>query len=92
MPSSKSLGNQSGVGYGLAKRVSVLWRLGRYEEARELLAQVALMTNQPGGGNKELSVQIHVIRAEMALSQSQFAEARTQAERALALAGESVPG
>lgn len=87
----KSLGNQSGVGYGLAKRVSVLWRLGRYEEARELLAQVALMTNQSGGGNKELSVQIHVIRAEMALSQFQFAEAGTQVERALALAGSQYP-
>jgi serine/threonine-protein kinase len=88
---SKSLGDQKGVGYGLLERANMLWQLGKYDEARELLDQATALADRPDGGSKELLAQVLVTRAEMALSESQFSEAQAQAERALAVANTQYP-
>jgi serine/threonine protein kinase/Tfp pilus assembly protein PilF len=84
---NKNLKSRLNMGYNLQSRGEALWRLGRYEEARAALTEAASIAEQPSGGSKELSADIQRFFAEMALSQRQFAEARTKAAQALALAG-----
>jgi serine/threonine protein kinase/Tfp pilus assembly protein PilF len=84
---NKNLKAQLNIGYNLQSRGEALWRLGRYDEARAALSEAASIAEQPSGGSKELRADIQRFFAEMALSQRQFAEARTRAEQALALAG-----
>jgi tetratricopeptide (TPR) repeat protein len=92
---NKSLGQTSGMAYALAERGGVLAQLGRYEEARAELDQAMELLNKsggegqnkPGGGSQRLVVYIHVLRAEMALSRRDWAEAVAQARLAIELAG-----
>ena len=43
-----TLGVQRSFAYNLAERSDVLWRLGRYDEAQNLLAQAEVIANKPG--------------------------------------------
>jgi ATP/maltotriose-dependent transcriptional regulator MalT len=82
-----SLGIQRSIGYNLKDRGDVLWRLGRYDEAENLLNQAAVIANKPGGELKRLSVELQLIAAEIGLSQDNFADAKDSAGRVLERAG-----
>jgi tetratricopeptide (TPR) repeat protein len=84
---NRNLKSELNTGYNLQSRGEALWRLGRYDEAQADLTQAAAIAELPSGGSKELRADIERFFAEMALSQRQFAEARTRATQALALAG-----
>jgi tetratricopeptide (TPR) repeat protein len=83
----KSLNNELRSGYGLCNRGDALWPLGRYDEARSMFEQALVVAEKPDGKNKELLAFIYLGQANMALSQRNFAEAKTKAGQALAAAG-----
>src|SRR5205085_8532556 len=84
---AKALGQKNSIGYAQIDRASALWPTGRYDDARAALAEANEVVAQPGGSNKELEATIHVTNAELALSRRQWNDARTEAARALDLAG-----
>jgi tetratricopeptide (TPR) repeat protein len=87
----KSLGNQLNTGYSLLGRGDMLWRLGRAPEAREALKQIPAITDRLDGKYKQaLTVRVHLVNSQMALSERRFSEAKVQAGHALALAGTQV--
>jgi tetratricopeptide (TPR) repeat protein len=75
------------VGYDLMNRGNVLWRIGRYDEARAALDQASLIAERPNGGYKGLSADIKLIQACLELSLSHFRESKLHSRRALDLAG-----
>ncbi len=80
-----SLGNHPKAGYCLADRCDALWRLGRYEEARESLMQAYSIADQPDGKNKQLLAKVCLIETHLTLSERRFLQAREKAGQALAL-------
>ncbi|HEX9628497.1 MAG TPA: protein kinase [Pyrinomonadaceae bacterium] len=86
-----ALGVQRSLAYNLTDRCDVLWRLGRYDEAQSLLAQAEAIANKPGGELKRLSAEVELIKAEIALSQDHFPEAKAAAAKALEKAGDEFP-
>ncbi|MCA1567017.1 MAG: tetratricopeptide repeat protein [Acidobacteria bacterium] len=84
----KSLNNELRIGYGLYNRGDALWPLGRYDEAQSMFEQALAIAKKPGRQNKELLAYIHLARANMALSQRNFPEAKTEAAQAREAAGE----
>jgi serine/threonine protein kinase/Tfp pilus assembly protein PilF len=84
-------GPQRSLCNNLANRSDVLWRLGRYDEAQTLLAQAEAIANKPGGELKRLSVEVDLLKAEIALSQNHFPEAKEAAARTLEKAAKEFP-
>jgi serine/threonine protein kinase/Tfp pilus assembly protein PilF len=84
----KSLNIKLVLGYGANYRGTVLWQLGRYEDARTALAE-ALSIAQPTGHEpyKELLAEATLSEARLALSEGKFPEAITKAQRSIDLAG-----
>ncbi|MFN2497865.1 MAG: protein kinase [Pyrinomonadaceae bacterium] len=82
-----TLGVQRSIGYNLTDRSEVLWRLGRYDDAQGLLNQADAIANKPGGELKRLSAEVEFIKAQIALSQGHFPEAKEAAGRTLEKAG-----
>jgi serine/threonine protein kinase/Tfp pilus assembly protein PilF len=80
-------GVQRSLGYNLLTRSDALWRLGRYDEAQNLLNQAVAIADKPGGELKRLSVETQFVFSEMALSQGRFPEAKTRAENVFITAG-----
>ena len=78
-----SQGVQRSLGYNLSERSGVLWRLGHYDEAKALLDQADAIANKPGGELKRLSAEIDEIKAQIALSEGHYPEARAAAGQAL---------
>jgi tetratricopeptide (TPR) repeat protein len=83
---AKSLGQQKSEGLSLINRANVLWRLGRYSEARAALEQASAIAQQPDA-NKEISSWFYLAWARIALSERRLPEARRNSQQALALAG-----
>ena len=90
-PVYKSLGVQRDLVYNLLARGNALWQLGRYSEAAPLLDEASAIADRPAEGDPELSASIKLARAEMALSQGHFSDARGKAEETLAAAGARFP-
>ncbi|MGI8732818.1 MAG: protein kinase domain-containing protein [Pyrinomonadaceae bacterium] len=88
----KSQGVERSIAYNLQSRGNVLWKLGRYQDAQALLDEARTIVDKPGGGYKSLSIEIDLIAADMALSQNQFSNARSRAEKVLLLAGDQFLG
>ena len=84
-------GVQRSLAYNLSDRVDVLWRLGRYDEAQNLLAQADAIANKPGGELKRLQAESEIIKAKIALSQEHFSEAKAAAAKAIEKAGAEFP-
>lgn len=87
----KPMNAQSNLGYVLMNRGNVLWPMGRYEEARSALAQAAAIASGSSEKYSHLLAWIHLIRAQMALSQLQFLPAETESRQALVLAKGKYP-
>lgn len=84
-----SQGIQRSMAHNLMARGFALGRLGRYNEAQSLLDQAVVIAE--GGELKQVSVDLRLVGAEIALSQSRFPEAKTSAEKLLATAGTQSP-
>jgi len=63
-------------------RANALWRLGRYDEARAALSEVAVIAEKEGAA-RDLSAHYQLARSRMMLSERQLDEARRRAQRAL---------
>ena len=81
------LGAQLNIGYNLMNSGSLLWRLGRYSEARTALNQALSIAGRPEASYKELLAGVHLSNAQMALSQQRFAQAKEEGQQALDSAG-----
>jgi serine/threonine protein kinase/ATP/maltotriose-dependent transcriptional regulator MalT len=86
---AKSLGVQKNVGLSLTDRANALWRLGRYNEARAALGQASTIAEDPNAA-KNLSSEYYLAMARLALSERRFADAKTKAQQALAIAGTQI--
>jgi tetratricopeptide (TPR) repeat protein len=84
---NKSLQAEINVGYAAMHRASVLWQIGRYQEAKDALAEAARLAQQPDGTYKHLLASVHMVRSLMEASAWHFREARAESNQALALAG-----
>ncbi len=84
---NKALGKQLGTGYSLANRGNVVWRLGRYDDARLAFSQAQELANGSDSKFNGLLAWLFLTQARMALSEDRFEEARSSAEHSAALAG-----
>lgn len=84
---AESLGDKSSIGYSLLNRGHVLWQMGLYPEASEMLGQATAIADQPTGGFKALLSAIYRTEAELALSQRRFKVAQDKIQQALTTAG-----
>lgn len=84
---NKSIGNRLGLAYTQHNRGDILWRLGRYEEATTALHEALDIANDPARGYKPLIPEVERALAQEALSQRDYAEAKTRAQQALAASG-----
>jgi tetratricopeptide (TPR) repeat protein len=84
----KSLGDPSLIGYNHIVRASALWRLGRYDEARDALAEAREIADGPRGSHKELLWNVNLTESQAALSRLRPADAMDKGRQALAIARE----
>ena len=76
------------LGYLLLDRSDMLWRLGRYDEARELIKQLPATANRLDSKYKQiLLARASLVTSEMNLSEDRVAEAKTKIDQCLALLG-----
>ena len=94
---NKALDAAFNIQYDLLNRGNMLWQLGRYEEARSALNQLESTTagsfdgkservSYPAGKSKQVLAFVHLINAQMSLSERHFPEAKARSKQALALA------
>ena len=86
-----SQGIQRSMGYNLLGRGAALARMGRYDEAQDLLNQASAIADKPGGELKALSIEIKLVAAQIALAQGRYVEAKTLTDKVLTLAGSDFP-
>lgn len=83
---AKSSNSKKEIGLGQINRAAALWPMGRYDEAKRALDEVAPMVTQDSAA-KNLAAGYYLVAAKMALSQQNWAEAKTNSRRAIELAG-----
>ena len=83
----KSQGVQQSICSNLLGRSSILWRLGRYQEAQALRDEASGIADKPTGGYRDFSAAAKLVAADMLLSQGRFSDAKSRAQDALAAAG-----
>lgn len=84
-------GVQRSLGFNFLWRATAMAALGRYSEAQSLLDQATAIAEKPGSELKQLSLQLKLVAAEMALSQGNLADARILAEKISQDAGKESP-
>jgi eukaryotic-like serine/threonine-protein kinase len=84
LKTNQSIGAKVAVGWDQMNRASLLWQLGRYEEASAALDEAYSIANRPEARLRTQLAWVELTRAQMALSQQRFVEAR---EKALVSAG-----
>jgi len=82
-----SLGMPLGIGYSLTNRGNILWRLGRYDDARLAIGQAQTLANGSEAKFNGLLAWMFLTQARMALSEDHFKDAQSMAEHSAALAG-----
>jgi tetratricopeptide (TPR) repeat protein len=76
------------AGYAADYRGTVLWQLGKQDQAFPALAEALAIAAPPGSDPyKELLADVTVSEAQLALSSGKFPEAATKAQKALDLSG-----
>jgi tetratricopeptide (TPR) repeat protein len=80
---SRSIGDRLSLVYALMNQGNALWHLGRYDDALPLLAEANTVAKAPTGTYKQIAPEVQTIKAQMALSQRRFAEARSLAQQIL---------
>ncbi len=87
----KSVNNQLRIVFSQVNRGNILWRLGRYEEAKQSLDEVSTAVKQQPNDFKQLVPTLEMIATEISLSQRDVAQASRRAENAITLAGSNYP-
>jgi serine/threonine protein kinase/tetratricopeptide (TPR) repeat protein len=85
----KSLGLELYAGYSLHNRSEMLWRLGRFSEARDVLGQAVAVAEKADIKDQELLAHSYLTEANMALSENRNGDAQAKSQQALRTAGES---
>ncbi|HEV2885199.1 MAG TPA: protein kinase [Pyrinomonadaceae bacterium] len=80
-----SQGIRRSMGFSLLGRSEALWSMGHNVQARELLEQAKAIATNPAGELKQLFVAVKLLESEMALSEGRFADAKSEAEKVLAV-------
>src|SRR5260370_41821318 len=75
------------MGYGAKSRASVLWQIGRYEDAAAALNEAASIAVSPEGTYKQLLADIHLVGALLELSEWHLRESEVKSQQAFKLAG-----
>lgn len=88
---NKDSGDLLNMTYSYMNRASLFWHLGRNDEAEASLAEAEKLTNAPGGNYKPVIAEVEMIRAQIALSQGHFGDAKSRSDKALNLAGNLYP-
>jgi serine/threonine protein kinase/Tfp pilus assembly protein PilF len=78
--------------YNMHNRANLLWRLGRYKDARDALDTALNMARMSDSPDQQLIAANTLSYAEMALSQRQFSEAINRARQAMSEAGSQYSG
>ncbi len=86
-----SIGNRLRIAFCKANRANILWRLGHYQEAQQLLDEVTATINAQKGNFLQLLPEITFVTAEMRLSERNFPAAITLATQASEMAGTQFP-
>jgi serine/threonine protein kinase/Tfp pilus assembly protein PilF len=89
---NKSLNNEFSAGYALMHRGSVLWQMGRNEEASAALDQASSIAARPDGNYKGLSAEIEMSKSRLELSLLDFRASKVSSRKALNLAGTKLMG
>jgi tetratricopeptide (TPR) repeat protein len=83
---NKSIGARVSMGWDQINRAASLAALGRYDEAASALDEAYAIASAPDAGFKSQLASVDLVRAQMALSRGNRADATTQAMAALKLA------
>jgi serine/threonine protein kinase/lipopolysaccharide biosynthesis regulator YciM len=87
----KTLGVPLNVGYLLVNQSEMLWRIGKSNDARSLLAEVPMVADQLDSNyRKTLLARSELVRSQMALTERVFSEAKAASERSISLSGTTV--
>jgi tetratricopeptide (TPR) repeat protein/predicted Ser/Thr protein kinase len=87
----QAVGNKGRTIYSQANRANILWRLGRYDESREALNEAVSAVEQSPGNFKQLVPVLHLVAAQISLSERNFADAIAKSNEAISLAGKDYP-
>jgi tetratricopeptide (TPR) repeat protein len=87
----ESIGNKFRIAFCKANRGNILWRLGRYGEAHQLLDEVAATATESKGTFLQLLPALNMVNAEMRLSERNFANAIALSDQAITMAGQQYP-
>jgi tetratricopeptide (TPR) repeat protein/tRNA A-37 threonylcarbamoyl transferase component Bud32 len=83
---NKSMSYGLRIMYNALNRGNVQWRLGLYDEALSSLNEAYGLASQTSGSYKPVLAEIHLRKAEIALSQRRFTEAKSESLLALGMA------
>ena len=75
--------NNFRIAFCKANRAKILARLGQADESKRLLDEVFATTNESKGSFLQLVPELHLVRAELSLSQGDLAQATTAANEAM---------
>jgi serine/threonine protein kinase len=79
------------VGYLLVDQSEMLWRIGRPNDARSILAEVPAVANYLDSNYRQvLLARSDLVRSQIELTEGRFPEAKAAAERSLTLSGTKV--
>jgi tetratricopeptide (TPR) repeat protein/predicted Ser/Thr protein kinase len=87
----EAIGNKFRIAFCKANRSNILWRLGHYQEAQQLLDEVAETTTAAKGSFLQLLPAITMVTAEMRLSERNWPAAIALSTQASEMAGTQNP-
>ncbi len=87
----ESIGNKFRIAFCKANRGNILWRLGHYDQAKPLLAEVFATIAESKGNLLQLLPAVHLVEGEMYLSERAFPAVATEVNQAAELAGKQYP-
>lgn len=87
----QSVGSPLRSAFNRANRSNILWRLGRYDEAKKTLDEVTLEVKQQSNDFKRLLPVLELCAALISLSERNLAQADIRATEAFALSGTAYP-
>jgi tetratricopeptide (TPR) repeat protein/predicted Ser/Thr protein kinase len=87
----ESIGNKFRIAFCKANRGNILWRLGQYGPAQQLLDEVVATTTEQKGTFLQLLPAVNLVNAEMRLSERNFPNATALSTQTITMAGQQYP-
>lgn len=87
----EAIDNKFRIAFCKANRGNILWRLGHYDQAKPLLAEVLATISESKGNLLQLLPAVHLVEGEMHLSERAFPAVATVVNQASELAGKQYP-